>query len=1049
MTRLSCLRFTAHKPARYVTRFLLALMLVFLSVFTSVSGPVGADSPNDLPPALESGQRVIVRLAQPALAHVLESKDGTLQLGQPQARAYQAELEQEQRAILGQIQAALPGVVVERTYQLVFNGFALSTPESMDPASLQELESLPGVERVYPEVAYQPTLFSSLPLIQAETLWQSVGGQGQAGSGVKIAIIDSGIDIHHPMFDSSTFAYPAGYPRGDGRYTTPKVIVSRAYFRPNDAPAPGESTPLPGPKAGSHGTHIAGIAAGRPVSARYGEVSAPISGVAPRAWLMNYRVFYPTAAGTAEVAYSPEILQAIEDAVGDGADVICNGWSAISTRSVFDSPIAEALENAMNAGSVVVAGAGNEGPGFGSASQLPGSIERVITVGAVSKEQVIASDLLDVTGPQPVPAYLQSVPFAHALFGPAINAAIGPYPYVDVRDVSTNRSSLACEPLPVGSLAGKIALIGRGECDFAAKVYHAQQAGAVMALIYNTEDELVEIACGGEYCDPGDITIPVAVITRTAGERLSAWAKLYPNATLKIDPNPRIVNVPERVIQSYSGRGPAYMRSLKPDVVAPGANILSAAHDPAQGAAAYAQLSGTSMACAHVAGAAALLLQSHPTWTHDQVKAALMNTADLAVYANDTQTTRADVLARGAGLVDLSRADSPSLLLSPASLSVPSAMPGRSYTLSLTIRGLFTSGPARSYSTWIEGGQGLIIEAPSSIQVAANGTSTMQVTIRVPAGAQAGDLQADIHLLQGSTDVHLPLWVHVDPLNTSADVLLIDNDFSNFESYRDYAPYVTKALDALGYSYAVWDADKRFGNPQTIPNVEQLQQYDAIIWLTGDNVHPDGYFVVSTPLTPVDLSILGSYLDGGGRLIAIGQNLAEASDVNENDDPTWGRANFYHAYLGAHWLQGNVFRGGANNNWPPSGEAAIVGLPGAFLADMQFDIGRTGDGADNQNSVDEIAPGGLPDGSDADLVQPLLVAIHANPQEAGYVAVAKADEPTLEDGTASLPYRTLYYSFGLEGVNGSASRQALLGRSLSWLKDRVQVKLSDAIGPVH
>jgi len=1050
MTRLSCLRSTAHKPAWYATRILLGLMLVFLSLFAPIASPVGADNP-DTSLGIEPGQRLIVRLAQPAVVEqVALSEAGALQFEQPQTRAYQAELEQRQSALLSQIQGFLPGTVVEHTYQLVFNGFALSVPDEMDPAGLQELRNLPGIEQVYPEVAYQPTLYSSLPLIQAETLWQSVGGQAQAGSGIRIAILDGGIDIHHPMFDSSTFSYPAGYPKGDGRYTTPKVIASRAYFRPNEPPLSGENTPIPGPEAGSHGTHMAGIAAGNPITAQYGGLSAPISGVAPRAWLMNYRIFYPTASG--EVAYSPEVLQAIEDAVADGADVICNGWSAISTRPVFDSPVAEALENAMNAGSVVVAGAGNEGPGFGSVSQLPGGIERVITVGAVSKNQVIASDMLDVTGPQPVPASLQGVPFARALFGPAIDDVIGPYPYVDVRDASTNGSSLACEPLKPGSLVGRIALISRGGCDFADKVYHAQQAGAVSALIYNDSDELLEIACGGEYCDPGEITIPAAVITRTAGERLLAWQKLYPNATLQINPNPRLVAVPERIIQEYSGRGPGFMRSLKPDVVAPGTAILSAAHDPAQGPMAFAQLSGSSMACAHVAGAAALLLQAHPTWTHDHVKAALMATADLDVYTDDTQAVRADVLARGSGLVDLSRANSPALLLSPASLSVPSASPGRSYILPLIVRAAFASGPARVYSTWVEGEQGLSIELPSNIQIAANGTTTVEVTVHVPTSAQAGDLKADIHLIQGSTDVHLPLWVHVDPLNTATDVLLIDNDFSYFESYRDYAPYVTSALGALGYSYEVWNADEHFGNPQTIPDVEQLQEYQAVIWLTGDNVHPDGYYVVSTPLTSIDLSILGSYLDSGGRLIAIGQNLAEASDVNEDENPTWGRADFYHAYLGAHWLQGNVFQGGPNNNWPPSGEAAIVGLPESFLADMQFDIGRTGDGADNQNSVDEIAPGGLPDALDADLVRPLLMAIHANPQGAGYVAVAKADEPTLEDDTASLPYRTLYYSFGLEGINndtGSTTRQALLGRSLTWLKDEVRVSLNDAIGPVY
>jgi len=281
---------------------------------------------------------------------------------------------------------------------------------------------------------------------------------------------------------------------------------------------------------------------------------------------------------------------------------------------------------------------------------------------------------------------------------------------------------------------------------------------------------------------------------------------------------------------------------------------------------------------------------------------------------------------------------------------------------------------------------------------------------------------------------------------------VIDNDFSQFESYVDYAGYIIRTLASLGLSYEVWDADTRFGNAQTIPSLDYLQRFRSLIWVTGDNVHPDGYYAISTPLTLLDMQILASYLDAGGSLAAWGQNLAEASDVNSDPDPNWGRAAFYHYYLGAHWLQGSLFGPASVAPQPPSQRAGAVGLPGTFLSGMTLDLGPVGSGAHNQRSIDEIAPGGLPDGSDVVWVQPILVALEALPIGSGFMAVAKSDEPTLDSEAVSVPYRSVYYSFGFEGINdnaGRTSRAQLLKRTLDWLMDEVEVTLDDVIGSVN
>jgi len=217
-----------------------------------------------------------------------------------------------------------------------------------------------------------------------------------------------------------------------------------------------------------------------------------------------------------------------------------------------------------------------------------------------------------------------------------------------------------------------------------------------------------------------------------------------------------------------------------------------------------------------------------------------------------------------------------------------------------------------------------------------------------------------------------------------------------------------------------------------------------VIWVTGDNRHPDGYYALSTPLTVADQAILVRYLDGGGRLLALGQNLAEASDVNGDADPVFGRSALYHQYLGAHWLQGSLYGPDGGASLPPGGGSAVFGLPETFLAGVGLDLGADGDGAGNQVSVDEIAPGGLLDGQDAALVYAVLAATGGQPLAEGFVGLAKACEPSLDDATAHCPYRTLYYSFGPEGINddaGGTTRADLLDRSLRWLLDDVSAAL--------
>ena len=184
---------------------------------------------------------------------------------------------------------ALPGAEVRWRYRLVANGMAVVLPR----AQVGRLAALPGVARVFGSARYRPQLDRSPQQIGAPALWGP--GLENSGQGLKIAIIDEGIDHTHPFFSPAGYAMPSGFPKGQTAYTNAKVIVARA-FPPANAAWKNASKPFD-PVHSSHGTHVAGIAAGNAGTTAEG---ARVSGVAPRAYLGNYKALtIPTAASIA------------------------------------------------------------------------------------------------------------------------------------------------------------------------------------------------------------------------------------------------------------------------------------------------------------------------------------------------------------------------------------------------------------------------------------------------------------------------------------------------------------------------------------------------------------------------------------------------------------------------------------------------------------------------------------------------------------------------------------------------------------------------------
>ena len=602
-----------------------------------------------------------------------------LNVASSSSRSYLARLERAQTAAVVQLKRAIPSAQVSRRYQVVLNGLAVELPARR----LVDLARLSFVDRLYPSVRFRLALNESPALIGAPALSAATGARGE---GVKIAVIDDGVDQSHPFFDSTGYTYPPGYPKGGRRWTTPRVIVARAF----PGPGSGRRGRLPVDRDASfHGTHVAGIAAGKSGTTSPGRRTHPptanLSGVAPRAYIGNYRVFtVPTQVG--HVGNTPELVAAFEAAVRDGMDVINLSGGSAETDPPNDA-LVEATRNAAAAGVVPVIAAGNSRDDFGFGTVgSPGSAPEAITVGAVSNTRVWAGRVGHrcARAGEPQAAPVPRVGLVSRL-----------------RELGAGRSDARRRGLDHGlrRAARRPAALRRPEpgsprLDPPTQLA-AQHDRARLPRPLPVDHEGVPRRGLRRRCRDRDGRQP-----RERGESPATRSRRAERSGLDLDGaylRDFLVSVGGRasvrfnfnaleakngrsgVVTSFSSAGPtAFGHRLKPDVAAPGGEILSSTLPEFAGSP-FAPFDGTSMATPHVAGAAALLIQRHPGWSAPQVKSALVSSAGPA-WGTRCARPRPRCSSPEAAWSTCSplttRRSSPSRLRSPLEISTSTAAPG-------------------------------------------------------------------------------------------------------------------------------------------------------------------------------------------------------------------------------------------------------------------------------------------------------------------------------------------------------------------------------------
>jgi subtilisin family serine protease len=588
----------------------------------------------------------------------------------PVIQEYAAELAIQQDKVLARAGA---GAELVYRYQYGLNGFAAS----MNASQAHKLQNLPDVLQVWEDEIRPLTTNQSLEFLGLFDDEKGLRGKpGLDGDGIIIGVIDSGIAPEHPAVqdkrqssrpsictgdwaentflgkwlchrfkkrdDVLVFDEPEGWNgicQVGERFTIDncnnKLIGARWFVSGAEATGPIDDGEIMSARdVDGHGTHTATTAAGNRVRASiFDSFIGRVEGVAPRARIAVYKACWLRPDATRASCNTSDLANAIDAAVADGVDII--NYSVGSSLTRITAPDDIALMAATKAGVFTVVAAGNDGPNYGTIGSPAGG-PWVITAAASTRDGETTSEAMEIQTPESIAGLYVA---REANFTPLLKD-VGPLDgSLVLVDDDAGTTSDACEPLDnAADVSGNIAFIQRGSCTFEIKLGHAEDAGAIAAVVYNIAGD--PIVMNGTS---GAATIPAVMIGQAEGNLVLAELDRAADVAVLLDKSLFLTESDNGIAMgSFSSRGPGPVFDiLKPDVTAPGVNILAGFTPDAANATKgenFAYLSGTSMATPHVAGVAALLLQANPDWSPSALKSALMTTARRDITLADGET---------------------------------------------------------------------------------------------------------------------------------------------------------------------------------------------------------------------------------------------------------------------------------------------------------------------------------------------------------------------------------------------------------------------------
>ncbi len=628
--------------------------------------PAAIDKLKTAKPVKKGSGLYIVQMKQPAgvaqaesLGELAPSNQLVAQMGNrynaqsSRMRAYTTALANRQAKLAKE----LGNVNVIHNYVHSFNGFSAR----LNRTQVEALRQHPEVVHVWEDELHHPAT-ANTPQFLGLTAASGQHTLGIKGEDVIVGILDTGITPENPSFaDDGSYSDPTALgwtgicdTGDDETFACNNKLIGARYYKDAfetvyDVQYALGETASPRDSDG-HGSHTAGTAAGNEgvTAVRFGTDIGTLSGIAPRARVAMYKVCwnsdYVTPEGDDEAGcFYGDTMAGIDQAVADGVDVI--NYSIGGSRTDLTIPPTAAMLRAADAGVFVSVSAGNSGP---TVETVGTPAPWVMSVAASTYDGMRATNAIEVTSREPVENY--------AFIEGAITK-----PLVETGDVEEavviGQPLLGCYDAPespsplenASQVAGKIVLLSRGTCAFIEKVERAQLSGAAGVLIYS--DDRVPTALGG---DGYSADIPGGMIAQELGQSFKAAIEGGEDLVVRMSAS-IFTETPEvgNMMADFSSRGPnaSTYDVIKPDITAPGVNILAATSSTpmfdVQGEQ-VKYLSGTSMSSPHIAGMAALLKEQYPEWTPAQHKSALMTSAYQNVVKEDGETA-ADPFDFGAG----------------------------------------------------------------------------------------------------------------------------------------------------------------------------------------------------------------------------------------------------------------------------------------------------------------------------------------------------------------------------------------------------------------